>query len=546
MNYKDLADVLFPNVKITAEDVVAKYPKRNLPTSAEVTRIGPSPTGLMHLGTLYQALIGRTIARSTGGVFYVRNEDTDQKRKVEGSAEMIFDLLCQFGQKPDEYQQYGKSPVGAYGPYIQSERCDIYQAFAKKLVAEGKAFPCFCKKTEGIEEILKDREERYSDSSSNVLYDPCRDMPVEEAIERIKNGEPFAIRLKTPNDGSGKVKFYDIKKGEVELPENARDVILIKNDGIPPYAFAHAIDDTFMGTTLVIRGEEWFSATPEHIDIFNALGFKPIRYYHTPLIWKNDEATGLKRKISKRKDPEFFAGWFLEKGYPVLAVVEYLLNLINSSFEAWRNKNPDASISEFKFGANDITAVSPLYDVAKFQDVAKNVVARMNATQLYENWFEWSKNYNPKLAEKLKEGKEYFVKLCNIDRDKPKPRKDIYCYSMIEDYFAYMFEAPKKSELEPEDKDLYKEFIQAYAKDFKLPQTKEEWFDGVKEVAQNLGYATDNKAYKANPEAYKGNTAKACELLRLCLTGLKNSPDLYEIMSVLGENEVIKRLSSVK
>ena len=545
MNYKDLADVLYPNLKFTAEELLQKYSKRELPAKAEVTRFAPSPTGKMHLGGLFQTIIDRTLAKNSGGVFILRNEDTDQKRKIEGAAEKIFELMCQFGQKPDEYQQYGESSVGEYGPYIQSERCEIYQAFAKKLVAEGKAFPCFCKKTEGLEEILKDREERYSESSSNVSYDPCRDMKIEEAIERVKRGEKFAIRLRTPNNGNGKVKFFDIKKGEVELPENARDVIIIKNDGIPPYAFAHAIDDTLMGTTLAVRGEEWFSATPEHIDIFNALGFEPIKYYHTPLIWKNDEVTGLKRKISKRKDPEFFAEWFLEKGYPVLAVVEYLLNLINSGFEAWRNKNPNASISEFKFGINDITTVSPLYDVAKFQDVAKNVISRMSATQLYENWYEWSKNYNPELSKKLKEGKEYFIKLCNIDRDKPKPRKDIYCYSMIEGYFSYMFDLPTNSELAEEDKGLYNEFIKAYAKEFKFPQTKEEWFEGVKKVAQSLGYATDNKAYKENPEAYKGNTAKACELLRLCLTGLKNSPDLYEIMMVLGEREVEKRLNLV-
>jgi len=541
MTYQDLANVLYPNIKITVQEIFKKYPPRSLPENAVVSRFAPSPTGFMHIGGFFSALIDRTLAKNSGGVFYLRNEDTDKKREVEGAMEIIFDILNRFEQAPDEYQLLGKKNVGDYGPYIQSQRLEIYHAFAKQLVAEGKAFPCFCKKTEGLEDILKDREERYSESSSNAYFDPCRDITIEEAIKRVQNGEKFAIRLKTPNDGSKRMKFFDIIKGEVELPENARDVILIKDDGIPPYAFAHAIDDTLMGTTVVVRGEEWFTSTPSHIDIFNALGFKPVKYCHTPVICKIDE-NGNKRKLSKRKDPESNMQYFTEQGFPVVAVVEYLLNLINSGFEPWRAKNPNAHYSEFKFGITDITAGSPLFDFVKLEDVSKNVVARMTAEEVYSNWLAWAEEFNASLANTLKERKDLAIKVCGIGRGGIKPRKDIYKWSMIENLYSYMFSKPQLID-EIDNKANYKEFLTEYAKNFVLPVDKDSWFAGVKEVAEHLGYAVDNKLYKANPDSYKGNVAKACEYIRLALTGKKDSPDLYEIMTILGERETLNRLT---
>ncbi len=540
MTYQDLANVLYPNVKISVEDIFKKYPPRKLEGGAEVTRFAPSPTGYMHIGGFFQVLIDRALAKNSNGVFYLRNEDTDKKREVEGAMEIIFDILERFQQKPDEYQILGRETVGEYGPYIQSKRLEIYHAFAKYLVAQGKAFPCFCKKTEGLEDILKDREERYSESSSNAFFDPCRDMPIEEAIKRVQNGEKFAIRLKTPNDGSKRIKFFDIIKGDVELPENARDVILIKDDGIPPYAFAHAIDDTLMGTTIVVRGEEWFSSTPSHLDIFNALGFKPVKYCHTPVICKIDK-NGNKRKLSKRKDPESNMQYFAEQGYPIYAVVEYLLNLINSGFEPWRAKNPEAHYSEFKFGITDITAGSPLFDFVKLDDVGKNIVAKMSAEEVYANWLSWAEEFNLTLADTLKDKKELALKVCGIGRGGAKPRKDIYKWSMIEGLYSYMFNKPELVD-EIENKENYKEFLNEYSKNFVLPEDKDTWFVGVKEVAERLGYAVDNKLYKANPEGYKGNTAKVCEYIRLALTGRKDSPDLYELMTILGEQEVLNRL----
>ncbi len=400
MTRQDLANAIYPDVKITLEQIFEKYPPRALPNGAEVTRFAPSPTGNFHIGGLFSALIDFSLAKSSNGIFILRNEDTDKKREVPGALEAIFDMLVRFNMKPDEYQKTGENPVGKYGPYIQSQRLDIYHAFAKKLVAEGKAFPCFCKKTEGKEEILKAREERFSEDDSNVEYDPCRNMSIEEAVRRVKEGEKFAIRLKTPNDGSTKTVFEDLVKGRVELPANAKDVILVKNDGIPPYAFAHAIDDTLMGTTTVVRGEEWFTSTPAHLDIFDALGFKHMRYYHTPNICKIDEENGGKRKLSKRKDKESGISFFFEQGYPTDALIEYLLNLISSSFEPWRAKNPETPYQDFKFGLDSITAVSPLFDMAKLNDISKNVIAKMSAQQLFESWLTWAKEFDEPLAKK--------------------------------------------------------------------------------------------------------------------------------------------------
>lgn len=541
MDYKKLADLLYPNLDASVEQIMENYPPRKLADNAEVTRFAPSPTGPMHLGGLFSALIDFSLAKNNG-VFILRNEDTDKKREVPGSLEAIFDYLVKFNMKPDEYQKTGEKSVGDYGPYIQSQRLAIYHAFAKKLVSEGKAFPCFCHKTEGKEEILKAREERFSENDSNVEYDPCRNLTLQEVKKHLKNGDKFAIRLKTPNDGSKKIVFYDLVKGRVELPENAKDVILIKNDGVPPYAFAHAIDDTLMGTTTVVRGEEWFTSTPAHLDIFNALGFKHMRYYHTPVICKIDE-NGNKRKLSKRKDVESGISYFFEQGYPTTAVIEYLLNLISSSFEPWRAKNPDAPYSDFKFGLDSITAVSPLFDFNKLNDISKNVIAKMTAQEVYDAFLAWASEFNPKMAKFLRENKDYALKICAIGRGVEKPRKDIYKWSMVENLYSYMFREPTLQD-EIDNLAAYNEFISEYGCDFVFPTDKQQWFDNVKEVAARLGYAIDNKAYKSNPSAYKGNIAKACEYLRLALTGRKDSPDIFELMQILGEQKTRARLKS--
>lgn len=538
-----IANLIFPNTKYTVEEIENKYKKRNLNNTQVVSRYAPSPTGYMHIGNFFQMFISYNLTRVTDGTFFLRVEDTDAKREKKDATKVIYDILDRFNIKPDEYQTLDGEDIGEYGPYVQSQRADIYEVYAKKLVSEGKAFPCFCKKTEGKEDVLKLREEKFAEDDEKE-YDPCRDLSYEQVKANIDAGMPFAIRLKTKNDGTQRIKFFDLIKGEIEAKANAKDFIILKTDGIPPYAFAHAVDDTLMGTTIVVRGEEYISSVPAHIELFEALGFNLITYCHNPLICKIGD-NGNRRKISKRYDPEADMRFYFEEGYPTTSVLEYLLNIINSGFEGWRNANPDKPWTDFKFGVNDITTVAPIFDLVKLSDVSKNVVSKMTALEVYENTLAWAEEYDAEFASYLKANKDYAVKVLNIDRETPKPRKDIFKWSMVKEYFDYMFDEPTTSELDEADKEKFVEFISKYSENYKVEDTKEDWFANVKAVAEALGYATDNKLYKANPEAYKGNTAKACEFVRLALTGRKNSPDLYEIMKILGNEKVNARFKSV-
>lgn len=539
MDYKKLAELLFPNVE-SADKVLNRYPKRVLKEGQQVTRYAPSPTGLMHIGNFFQAFISYCLAKNSQGIFIVRTEDTDQERQVEGAMEIIFNNLHVYGLDPDEYEKPNGETKGNYGPYIQSKRPDFYAVFAKKLVAEGKAFPCFCDAKGGKEEILKERETKFIDSD-NTEYDECRNLTLEQVEENLKAGKKFAIRLKTDGTGKERIKFVDLIKGEIEAQANAKDVVLLKSDGLAPYTFAHIIDDMLMGVTIIVRGEEYIASTPVHLEIIDKLGFERPKYCHNPLIWKVGD-NGNKRKISKRYDLEADMRFYEREGYPTETVIEYLLNLINSGFEIWRRDNPEKSWREFKFGINDITTAAPIFDLVKLNDISKNIIAKMNALQVYEKVLEWAKVYDKDFAKFLVENEEYSKKVFNIDRDKPKPRKDIFNWAMIKEHFYYMFREPNLEELAEEDKEKYNEFMKAYSAQFKYPTDKDSWFANVKDVASSLGYATDNKAYKANPEAYKGNTAKACEFIRLALTGKKDAPDLFELMTILGEQKVLERI----
>ncbi len=538
MDYKKIADLLFPNAK-DVKQIESLYPKRQLKEGQVVSRFAPSPTGFMHIGNFFQMFISYNLTRVTDGIFFLRIEDTDFKREKKDAVNVVYEVLKKFGIKPDEYQTLDGVDIGDYGPYVQSQRLEIYQAYAKKLVAEGKAFPCFCRKTEGKEDVLKLRETKFNEDDEKE-YDPCRNLTFEEIKQKIENGEKFAIRLKTKNTGKERIKFYDLIKGEIEAKANAKDFVILKNDGVPPYAFAHAIDDTLMGTTIVVRGEEYISSTPAHLELFDALGFKHPTYCHNPLICKIGE-NGNRRKISKRFDEEADMRYYFEQGYPETAVLEYLLNIINSGFEIWRANNPDKSWQEFKFGVKEITTVAPIFDLVKLNDISKNVIAKMSARQVYENVLNWAKDYDKEFYKLLVENKEYAIKVFNIDREGPKPRKDIYKWSMIEDTFDYMFHKPK---LLIEDKAKFNAFISSYLDEFTFPKEKEEWFAKVKEVAGKLGYALDNKQYKLTPEKFAGNVAKACEHIRIALTGRKDAPDLFELIQILGEEEVKDRLKS--
>lgn len=537
-NYQKIADLIFPG-GMSVDQILKKYPPRKLKQGQEVTRFAPSPTGYMHIGNFFPAFISYNLAKQSGGIFYLRFEDTDSKREIKEAKDVIYEVLQKFDVFPDEYQTLDGIDVGNYGPYVQSQRAEIYRAFAKKLVSKGKAFPCFCKKTEGKEDVLQARQTKF-DEDDEKEYDPCRDLSFEEIKSHIDNGEKFAIRLKTKNDGSQRIKFFDLIKGEIEAKANSKDFVLLKNDGIPPYAFAHAIDDTLMGSTIVVRGEEYISSTPMHIELFEALGFKPTCYCHNPLIWKIDES-GSKRKISKRKDPEADMRFYFSQGYPKEAVLEYLLNLINSGFEIWRKNNPEEDWRQYHFGIKDITTVAPVFDLVKLNDISKNIISQIRGENLYQMWLEWAKEYDKELSQILDSDKEKFVKLCVMERDdKPKPRKDIYNLKMIKEYFSYAFERPKLENLA--EKQNFVDFIKAYLASFVMPTSNEEWFEHIKQVAVQNGYAVDNKLYKQNPEAFKGNIAKACLFARQAITGQDNGPSLYYIIDALGQAETLRRL----
>ncbi len=541
MDYKKIADLLFKDISLTTDDILQRYPKRKLKSDQIVTRFAPSPTGYMHIGNFFQAFISYNLAKNSDGILYLRIEDTDRKREVQEAKGVIYEILDHYGIKFDEYQTLDGKDIGDYGPYVQSQRKDIYKVFAKKLVSEGKAFPCFCKKTEGKEDVLKLREDKFIEDDEKE-YDPCRNLSYEEVKSHLDRGESFAIRLKTKNQGHERIKFTDLIKGELEAKANAKDFVILKSDGTPPYAFAHAVDDTLMGTTIVVRGEEYISSTPAHLELFEALGFNPIAYCHNPLIYKLGE-NGNRRKISKRYDPESNMQYFSENGYPVESVLEYLLNMINSGFEIWRKNNPSLSWKEFKFNVNQITTVAPIFDIMKLNDISKNIIAQQNGEELYNNWLNYAQKYDKDLALILSENREKYIKLCQMDREGlAKPRKDIYNYGMMKNYFDYILDVPKNIEIDENDKALANDFISKYLKTFQMPRSNEEWFADVKKLAQQEGYATDNKLYKQNPMAYKGNVAKACEFIRLALTGRKNSPTLFTIMQILGEKEVKSRL----
>lgn len=540
MYYKKLAELLFADNKMTVEEIEKKYPKRQLPEGAYVTRFAPSPTGYMHLGGFFQALIDYNIAKRSNGVFYLRIEDTDNKREVSGASSIIMNILNEYGLTPDEYQLKGGITVGDYGPYYQSERQEIYKAYAKKLVSEGKAFPCFCKKTEGLGDVKEKREKKFS-VGINEDKDPCRNLTFEQIEQYLKEGKKFAIRLKTQGDGTKKIKFHDGSKGDVEIIENCSDAILLKNDLMPTYHFAHAVDDTLMGTTVVVRGEEWLPSYPLHKEIFDALGYKQPQYIHTPLIYKFNEK-GNKIKISKRKHPEADMRFFDKEGYDKQAIIEYLMNLINSNFEIWRSKNKNADIMEFPFDGFNITANTPIFDFVKLNDVSKEIISHYTAEECYAQLLAWAREYSLENVDYLVKDKDYVTKVLNIDREKSKPRKDIYKWSMFFDLFDYMFSAPKKYEIEEKRRKDFEQVLREYKKYINL-SSKEVWFENIKKMAEKLGYAVDNKAYKANPEMFKGNVATVCEYIRIAITGHKNSPDLFEIMTLLGEKQVIERIS---
>ena len=545
MDYKDLANLIFPDAKDISY-YEEKYPERNLPEGAIVTRFAPSPTGFVHIGGLYQALVAKEVAQKTEGVFFLRVEDTDQKREVENGVTGIVNSLKDFDMAPDEEMISDTEEIGNYGPYKQSLRKDIYQAYAKYLIEQGKAYPCFCTPEEG-EEIRQKQEAAKIRPGYYGVWAKCRNLTVEEMVEKVKNGEHYIIRFKSPGREDRKIKHKDIIKGNVDFPENDLDIVIIKADGLPTYHFAHAVDDHLMRTTHVIRSDEWLSSVPLHLQLFHELGFKAPKYAHISPIMKNDN--GNKRKLSKRKDPEAAVSYYKEQGIPVAAVKEYLLNIANSTFENWRRANPDKPMEEFDFQLNKMSVSGALFDMIKLLDIGKTVISKMTAEEVYEKSLEWAKEYDSELAEMLAD-KEYALKVFGIERGNKKPRKDISKWSDVKENIEYMYDETfyKKEQEYPyqpaiNDKESIEKILSLYIeKYYDENDDKQAWFDKIKALAVEMGYAGEVKEFKANPGMYKAHVGDVSTVIRVALTSRTNTPDMYEIMQVLGKEKVVKRL----
>ena len=543
MNYKDLADLIFPDAKDISY-YEEKYPRRDLKEGAIVTRYAPSPTGVMHIGGLYQALIAKKIVKQTEGVFFVRIEDTDQKREIENGTMEIINSLGSFGLEPDEGMISETEEKGNYGPYKQSQRKDIYQAYAKYLIEQGKAYPCFCT-PEDVEEIRNKQEAAKIRPGYYGVWAKCRNNTVEEMAEKIKNGEKYIIRFKSPGREDRKIKHKDVIKGNVEFPENDQDIVIIKADGLPTYHFAHAIDDHLMGTTHVIRGDEWLSSVPLHLQLFHELGFRPPKYAHIAPIMKNDN--GNKRKLSKRKDPEAAVGYYEQEGIPAEAVNEYLLNIANSTFENWRRANQDKSIDEFELQLNKMSVSGALFDMVKLLDVGKTVISKFTAEEVYEKSIEWAKKYDSELEEMLKD-KDYSLKVFGIERGNKKPRKDIAKWSDVKNSIIYMYdnkflnaEQEYPYQVINDNADIEKILKLYIEKYYDQNDDKQTWFDKIKELSGEMGFAKEVKEFKANPDMYKAHVGDVSTVLRVALTGRTNTPDMYEIMQILGKESIEKR-----
>lgn len=545
MNRKELADLLLPGINKTIEDYEKMYPERNLDDGAIVTRYAPSPTGLPHIGNLYQAVISRKLANQTNGIFYLRIEDTDQKRSIEDGITKIIKSLNDFDIKFDEGVTSETTEAGIYAPYIQSERKEIYWTFAKYLIENDMAYPCFC--TEEDDEIRKKLQEKYK---SRIGYygrhAKCRNLSIDEIEERIKNGDKYIIRLKSPGNFEKKFTFNDCIKGKMELPENDLDIIIIKSDGLPTYHFAHLVDDHLMRTTHVIRGDEWLSSVPIHTQLFRMFNFKVPKYAHIAPLLKDDE--GIKRKLSKRKDPEASVTYYHEQGIPNEAVILYLTTVANSNFEEWLDHNKDKSIDEFKMEFKKMSTSGALFDLEKLLNISKNYLSTLKASEIYDRVLNWSSEFDLEFKDLLEKYKAKSIEIFNIEREQAKPRKDYACYSDIKNQVWYMYDelfAKENKNYEFQkitDKEEIKNILNTYINEYySSDDDNETWFNKMKELADKLGYAANMKEYKLNPDNYKGNIADISNVLRVALTTKATTPDLYSIMKILGKDTIKER-----
>lgn len=541
MDYKKLADMLFPNITKTIDDFEKLFPERNLEEGAMVTRLAPSPTGFIHLGNLYGAFVDERLARQSNGIFMLRIEDTDDKRKVEGAIEIIISSLEYFGLKFDEGVSLD-GEIGNYGPYYQSNRVEIYQTVAKYLVEQGRAYPCFCSEEE-LAEIRKQQEARKLTPGYYGEWAKDRDLSLEEIKKRLDNGESFVLRFKSMGSEDRKFEIEDAIRGTLSMPENFQDIVLLKTNGIPTYHFAHVVDDHFMRVTHVVRGEEWLSTLPIHYELFKTLNWKLPIYCHTAHMMKIDN--GVKRKLSKRKDPEMGLSYYMELGYFPQAVREYLLTILNSNFEEWRMANPNSSIEEFNFSLNKMSKSGALFDLDKLNDVSKEVLVRIPVEEIFDFLLEWAKKYKNEIEPLLLENKDSVIKLLSIGRDSNKPRKDLIYCEQIFDFISYYFDEYFKM-VDPYPENIGEEeakiILKEYLKTYDHNDDQSQWFEKIRVISEQNGYAAKPKDYKKNPELYKGHVGDVSTVIRLAIVGRASSPDVWEIQQILGEEKVRERV----
>ena len=540
MDYQALAELLFPDVTATPEELEARFPQRNLPEGAVVTRMAPSPTGFVHLGNLVQGMISERMAHRTNGVLFLRVEDTDAKREVPGAVEVLISSLKHYNIHFDEGATID-GDNGAYGPYRQRQRAEIYHVYAKKLVMEGKAYPCFC--TE--EELTAMREKQEANKETTGYYGPYalwRDRPMEDIQAQLAAGNPWVLRFRSTGSIENQFKFDDLVKGKLTITENNVDHVLLKSDGIPTYHFAHAVDDHLMRTTHVVRGDEWLSTLPFHIQLFQALGFKLPKYVHIGPLMKMDGAS--KRKLSKRKDPELALTYYKAEGFSTTAMREYLMTVLNSNFEDWRRANPDADMDTFPFSPKKLNPAGSLFDYAKLIDVSKNVISRMTAEDVYRQLTEWALEFQPDFGEKLAEDPDYAKAILAIGRGGKKPRKDLATWKDAKDYMGFFYDDYLESPVFDQrfSRETIADVLTRFLDSYDPADDSAVWFNKVKAITEAIGFTTDMKAYKQNPDAFPGTVSDVSTFIRQAVTGKTNSPDLYTVMQLLGPDRTAERI----
>lgn len=545
--FEDLANLIFPDITETISDLEKRYPERNLPEGAEVTRFAPSPTGFLHTGSLFTALVAQKVATQTQGVFYTRLEDTDTKREIEGSGKELLDQLAVFNVAPNE-GYLGDHESGDYGPYTQSARADIYKVVIKELLRQGKAYPCFCTHDD-LDALRKVQEANHLVPGYYKQYAKCRFLSLDEQIERIKNGDRYVIRFKSTGDHNLKMEVDDLVRGHLFLSENDQDIVIYKSDGLPTYHFAHLVDDHFMHTTIVSRGEEWLPSLTIHLELFNTMGWKAPRYAHLPVIMKLDN--GNKRKLSKRKDNEAAISFFLQDGYPIEAIKEYLYTIANSNFEEWHAENPNLTQDDFPFTFEKMSLDGALFDLEKLQNISKEVIAKYSAERMLLEMQKYTEKYDATFNKIINNNPSYFTEIMNIEKDRENPRKDYIKYGEIFDKVKFLYEPYYTELMESQPlpfnpnfpKELIETILLEFANTLNINQSEQDWFNSLKELGFKYKFAANNKEYKKNKELYIGHIGDVAEMVRIALTSSKQSPNLYYILRILKNEEVTRRIN---